>query len=108
MRNNSKLPNIETSIFSIMGKMANEHNAINLAQGFPNFPSDPALIALVDRAMQDGYNQYAPMAGDFDLRMEISKKIENLHNHFYDPESLHTIVISRASRFLVEKSYRYN
>ncbi len=91
MRNNSKLPNIETSIFSIMGKMANEHNAINLAQGFPNFPSDPALIALVDRAMQDGYNQYAPMAGDFDLRMEISKKIENLHNHFYDPESEITI-----------------
>lgn len=91
MRNNSKLPNIETSIFSIMGKMAKEHNAINLAQGFPNFPGDKALNALVERAMQDGYNQYAPMAGDFNLRMEISKKIEDLHDHFYDPESEITI-----------------
>lgn len=91
MIKNTKLPNIEASIFSIMGQMANEHNAINLAQGFPNFPSDPALIALVDRAMQDGYNQYAPMAGDFELRMEVSKKIESLHDRFYDPETDITI-----------------
>ena len=88
---NSKLTNIETSIFSVMSKMAAEHNAINLSQGFPNFPSDPALNALVDRAMRDGFNQYAPMQGDFELRMEISKKIENLHNHFYNPETEITI-----------------
>lgn len=87
MIKNSKLPNIPTSIFSIMSKMAADHNAINLSQGFPNFPSDPSLIALVDKAMCDGFNQYAPMAGDFELRMEISKKIENLHNHFYNPET---------------------
>jgi len=88
---NSKLPNIETSIFAKMSKMATEHNALNLSQGFPNFPSDPALNALVDQAMSDGYNQYAPMPGDFGLRMEISKKIENLHNHFYNPETEITI-----------------
>ena len=87
----SKLPNIETSIFSVMSKMAAEHNALNLSQGFPNFPSDPALNALVDQAMNDGFNQYAPMPGDFELRMEISKKIENLHNHFYNPETEITI-----------------
>lgn len=83
----SKLPNIPTSIFSIMSKMAADYDAINLSQGFPNFPTDPALNALVDHAMRDGYNQYAPMAGDFELRMEISKKIEKLHNHFYNPET---------------------
>ena len=88
---NSKLPNIETSIFAKMSKMAAEHNALNLSQGFPNFPSDPVLNALVDQAMRDGFNQYAPMQGDFDLRMEISKKIENLHNHFYNPETEITI-----------------
>lgn len=71
--------------------MATDHGALNLAQGFPNFPSDPALNALVDQAMQDGFNQYAPMAGDFELRMEISKKIESLHNHFYNPETEITI-----------------
>lgn len=86
MTHSSKLPNVTSSIFSVMGKMANDYNAINLSQGFPNFPSDPALIALVDQAMNDGFNQYAPMEGDFDLRMEISKKIENLHSHFYNPE----------------------
>ncbi|MDP2686363.1 MAG: methionine aminotransferase [Aequorivita sp.] len=83
----SKLPNIENSIFSVMSKMAVEHKALNLSQGFPNFPSDPALNALVDQAMSDGFNQYAPMPGDFELRMEISKKIETLHTHFYNPEN---------------------
>jgi methionine aminotransferase len=88
---NSKLPNIETSIFAKMSKMAADHNALNLSQGFPNFPSDPALNALVDQAMSDGYNQYAPMPGDFGLRMEISKKIETLHDRFYNPETEITI-----------------
>lgn len=87
----SKLPNIETSIFAKMSKMAAEHNALNLSQGFPNFPSDPALNALVDSAMRDGFNQYAPMPGDFELRMEISKKIETLHDRFYNPETEITI-----------------
>ncbi len=91
MNNRIKLPNIPQSIFSIMSKMAAEHNAINLSQGFPNFESDSALHKLVCKAMKDGFNQYSPMAGDFDLRMQISKKIENLHNHFYNPETEITI-----------------
>lgn len=91
MHHPSKLPHVSPSIFSTMGKMAKDYNAINLSQGFPNFPSDPVLIALVDQAMNDGFNQYAPMAGDFDLRMEISKKIEKLHHHFYNPETEITI-----------------
>ncbi|MGB3344086.1 MAG: methionine aminotransferase [Aequorivita sp.] len=91
MSHPSKLPNVSSSIFSIMGKMASDYKAINLSQGFPNFSSDPALIALVDQAMNDGFNQYAPMAGDFDLRMEISKKIEKLHHHFYNPETEITV-----------------
>lgn len=88
---NSKLRNIETSIFAKMSKMAADHQALNLSQGFPNFPSDPALNALVSHAMSDGFNQYAPMPGDFELRMEISKKIENLHLYFYNPETEITI-----------------
>lgn len=91
MIKNSKLPNIPTSIFSVMSKMAADYDAINLSQGFPNFPTDPALSALVDQAMEEGFNQYAPMPGDFELRMEISKKIEKLHNHFYNPETEITI-----------------
>ncbi|MEH6763598.1 MAG: methionine aminotransferase [Aequorivita antarctica] len=91
MIKHSKLPNIPTSIFSVMSKMAVDHNALNLSQGFPNFPSDPVLNALVDQAMNDGFNQYAPMQGDFELRMEISKKIEYLHNHFYNPDTEITI-----------------
>ncbi len=87
MIDHSKLPHVAESIFSIMGKMAREFEAINLSQGFPNFPSDPALIALVEKAMADGYNQYAPMAGDFELRMQISKKIEKTHGRFYNPET---------------------
>lgn len=91
MQQMSKLPNIPTSIFSIMSKMATDNNAINLSQGFPNFESDPKLIELVNQAMKDGFNQYAPMAGDFELRMEISKKIESLHNYFYHPETEITV-----------------
>ena len=91
MTHSSKLPNVASSIFSVMGQMANDYKAINLSQGFPNFPSDPALIALVDQAMNAGFNQYAPMAGDFALRMEISKKIESLYHHFYNPETEITI-----------------
>lgn len=84
---NSKLPNITTSIFTVMSKMAQDYNAINLSQGFPNFKSDPLLIDLVSKAMKDGYNQYAPMAGDFGLREVISKKVKTLYNKTYLPES---------------------
>lgn len=88
---NSKLPDVGASIFSVMTKMANEHNAINLSQGFPDFNCPDELIALVHHFQKQGLNQYAPMQGVLPLRSEISKKIEKLHGRFYDPEKEITI-----------------
>ena len=81
----SKLPSTTTSIFTIMSKMAHEHNAINLSQGFPNFKSDEVLIDLVSEAMHNGFNQYAPMPGDLGLRNEISNKVFALYGREYNP-----------------------
>ncbi|MFK7783146.1 methionine aminotransferase [Psychroserpens sp.] len=86
-----KLTNVETSIFSVMSALANEHNAINLSQGFPNFKSDQLLIDGVTKAMNSGYNQYAPMAGSLELRQAISKKFEMLYNSSYHPDSEITV-----------------
>ncbi len=87
----SKLPGVQTSIFSIMSKMAQDYNAINLSQGYPNFKSDPRLIHLVNKAMQEGYNYYAPMPGIIELREAIAQKTEYLYNVKYKPESEITI-----------------
>ena len=59
----SKLPNITTSIFSVMSQLANEHGAINLSQGFPNFPEDKRLIEISQRLINGNIHQYTPMAG---------------------------------------------
>ena len=87
----SKLPGNKTSIFSVMSKMANDHNAINLSQGFPNFETDQKLKDLVTQAMKNGYNQYPPDKGVLALREEISKKIESLYGKVYHPEKEITI-----------------
>lgn len=87
----SKLPNVKTTIFTVMSKMAADYDAINLSQGFPNFESDPVLIELVSRAMREGFNQYAPMAGDLGLRKKISEKTQNLHQRYYNPSNEITI-----------------
>ncbi|MGB3468892.1 MAG: methionine aminotransferase [Cyclobacteriaceae bacterium] len=71
----SKLPDTGTTIFSIMSGMANRYRAINLSQGFPDFPVSPDLIELTARAMRDGHNQYAPMPGVPLLRERIANKI---------------------------------
>ena len=71
--------------------MAQKHNAINLSQGFPNFDVNDELIDLVKNAMENGYNQYAPMAGALELRKEISKKFELLYDSPYHPENEITI-----------------
>ncbi|WP_323787179.1 methionine aminotransferase [Psychroserpens sp.] len=86
-----KLTNVETSIFSVMSALANEHNAINLSQGFPNFKSDQKLINGVTKAMNSGYNQYAPMAGSMELRKAISNKFQILYNSSYNPETEITV-----------------
>ncbi len=87
----SKLSNVKTSIFTVMSKMSNEHNAINLSQGFPDFNCPDELIELVHHYQKKGFNQYAPMQGVLALRNEISKKIEKLHGRLYDPETEITI-----------------
>ena len=87
----SKLPNTGTSIFAIMSKMANEHNAINLSQGFPDFDCSPDLIKLVNSNMNKGLNQYAPMPGVMELREMISQKTEKLYSLYYNPETEITI-----------------
>lgn len=91
MKHISKLPQVETSIFSIMSALANRHNAINLSQGFPNFKSDQKLIDFVSLAMNSGHNQYAPMAGNLELRNAISKKFELLYGNSYLPETEITV-----------------
>ncbi|NKI26785.1 methionine aminotransferase [Arenibacter sp. 6A1] len=89
----SKLPLVKTTIFTTMGQLAQKHQAINLSQGFPNFEPDPELIALVTEAMNQGFNQYAPMAGLWSLREIIAEKIEALHGQSYDPETEITVTV---------------
>lgn len=87
----SKLPAIGTTIFSVMSALANEHNAINLSQGFPNFVIDVELKNLVKKALDEEQVQYAPMPGRLDLRVAIAKKIELQHDVKLDPETEITI-----------------
>lgn len=87
----SKLPDIGTSIFAVMSKLANDNNAINLSQGFPDFNCSEELINLVDTFMKRGNNQYAPMPGTVELRDEISKVIKDLYDRYYNPETEITI-----------------
>ena len=91
MQHISKLPNVGTTIFTVMGALAKKHNAINLSQGFPDFKMDAKLINLVTSAMQNGYNQYAPMQGSIELREAIAKKFDLLYNTSYHPETEITI-----------------
>lgn len=87
----SRLPDIGTSIFSVMSKMAVDHGAINLSQGFPDFNIDEKLINLVNQFMLAGNNQYAPMPGLPALREVISKVILQTYNHKVDSETDVTI-----------------
>jgi methionine aminotransferase len=87
----SKLPQVGTTIFSVMSKMAADYNAINLSQGFPDFPVDEALINLVHKHMRDGHNQYAPMQGVPALREAISVKMQKCYGKTYDPNTEITI-----------------
>ncbi len=82
----SKLQGTETSIFAIMSGLANECGAINLSQGFPDFPISEKLIELVNKYMRQGMNQYAPMIGVKELRDVISEKVFNLYKASYHPD----------------------
>ncbi len=87
----SKLPEVGTSIFAVMSKMASNYNAINLSQGFPDFNCSDELIDRVNFYMSKSFNQYAPMPGIIELRSEISKKILRDYNKLYDPQDEITI-----------------
>lgn len=87
----SKLPQTPTTIFSVMSALANEVGAINLSQGFPDYECSPILQKLVQKAMKDGHNQYAPMPGLLSLREEISQKTERLYGAQYNPDTEITI-----------------
>ena len=87
----SKLPDVGTTIFSVMTNLANAHGAINLSQGFPDFDVDPALIDLVEKYMHKGSNQYAPMQGVLPLREKIAHKVKKLYNRACDAENEITV-----------------
>jgi methionine aminotransferase len=79
----SKLPKVDTNIFTIMSQLSNEYNAINLSQGFPDFDVDKLLIQTVQKYFEKGYHQYAPMHGVLKLREQISRKVEKLYSTYY-------------------------
>lgn len=91
MHIHSKLPAVGTTIFTVMSRLAAEHNAINLGQGFPDFPMSKELITLVSEAMQKDFNQYAPMPGWMPLRESVAEKIEYLYRATVDPDTEITI-----------------
>ncbi len=88
---NSRLPDVGTTIFTVMSRLASEHNAINLSQGFPDFDIDPELISAVEDAMRRGHNQYAPMAGLPVLRQAIATSLERTYDVHLDPETEITV-----------------
>ena len=91
MQLKSKLPKTGTNIFTIMSALATEYNAVNLGQGFPDFPMNSELTALVTEAMNAGYNQYVPMAGLISLREGIAAKAEALYGALVNPDTEITI-----------------
>jgi methionine aminotransferase len=87
----SRLPKVGTTVFTVMSALAVEHQAINLGQGFPDFPCDRELISEVNVAMLSDHNQYPPMIGIAELRQGVSQKISALYSHDYDPNTEITI-----------------
>ena len=100
MKFESKLPGVGTTIFTVMSQLAADHKAINLGQGFPDFNPAAELLEQVTQAMQDGHNQYPPMAGITKLRQEISAKTLALYGRHYDPDTEVTVT-SGASEALM-------
>lgn len=87
----SKLPTIGTTIFTVMSKMAQDYNAINLSQGFPDFDCPERLRELVAKYLYEGKNQYSPMTGAPPLREQIAKKVSNYYGHVANPEDEITV-----------------
>jgi methionine transaminase len=91
MKIHSKLPDIGTTVFTVMSKLASDYDAINLGQGFPDFNPDPKLLDLATQAMKDGHNQYPYMPGIEPLRRVVGEKVSTLYNCTYDVDKEITI-----------------
>lgn len=87
----SRLPHIGTTIFTVMSALAQEHGAVNLSQGFPDFDAPAELLALLDQHARGGHNQYAPMAGVPVLREAIAAKVQSLYGLAYSPDTEVTV-----------------
>ena len=96
----SRLPNVGTTIFTVMSALAQERGAVNLGQGFPDFDCDPALLTHVGDAMREGLNQYPPMAGVPALRDAVAAKVAALYGHRYDANSEITITAGATQGIL--------
>jgi len=96
----SRLPNVGTTIFTVMSALAAEKRAVNLGQGFPDFGCDPRVIDAVAKAMRDGHNQYPPMAGIAPLRQAISDKVANLYGRRYDANTEVTVTAGATQALL--------
>ncbi len=92
----SKLPDIGTTIFTTIGQLSAEHNAVNLSSGAPGFDCDPVLVANAAKAMAAGHNQYAPMTGLPSLRAALANKVATLYGCRYDPDGEITILASAS------------
>ena len=96
----TRLPKVGTTIFTVMSALAQEHGAVNLGQGFPDFDCDPRLVDAVDAAMRAGLNQYPPMTGVAALRERVAAKIEALYGHRYDATREITITAGATQAIL--------
>lgn len=96
----SRLPQVGTTIFTVMSALAQQHDAVNLGQGFPDFDCDPRLLDAVNAAMRRGLNQYPPMAGVMPLREAVAAKLATLYGHSYDPASEITITAGATQAIL--------
>ena len=91
MRFASKLPDVGTTIFTVMSRRALAEGALNIGQGFPDYPIDPRLAASLAEVMAEGHNQYAPMEGVVELRERISGKLEASYGRRFDPSTEITV-----------------
>jgi len=96
----SRLPAVGTTIFTVMSALAQEHGAVNLGQGFPDFDCDPRLVDAVDDAMRRGLNQYPPMTGVPALREAVAAKIESMYGRRFDAATEVTITAGATQAIL--------
>ena len=96
----SRLPNVGTTIFTVMSALASEKGAVNLGQGFPDFHCDPRLLQAVTDAMAQGHNQYPPMTGIAPLREAVAAKVSALYGHDYNPTTEITITAGATQAIL--------